>query len=268
MDSSTPTTRSPIKTYSIAALLFIASFAVLFAYTTAALQTSLFNASHDISQSVWAVVVFFDASFGAIFAVYYLFLRNGPSVACIPARLFAFIWPFISNFALLWYVAYMILLHKDLRAALIPHSIAAANGYVPMRTQRNRRTAQIVAVIATLLLVVIIALNVNAMRYEPFNTAWTKLLTNQNKWITFTNADSLAGLLFTAIYIIEREGGPSTTSVLWAVAVLMLGNAVTCIYVILMALQAMAEDVPFAHVLLSLRKSIVIAQPMDEQTPL
>ncbi|PXF49601.1 hypothetical protein BWQ96_00671 [Gracilariopsis chorda] len=268
MDSTTATSPSLIKTYSIAALLFIASFAVLFAYTSAALETSLLNAPQDISQSGWAVVIFFDASFGAVFAVYYLFVRNGPSVACIPAKLFAFLWPFISNFALLWYVAYMILLHKDLRSALIPYSTAEANGQVPMRTQRNRRTAQIVASIASFLFFVIVVLDINAMRYESFSTAWTKLLSNQNKWITFTYADSLAGLLFTAIYIIEREGGPSPTSVLWAVALLVLGNAVTCVYVFLMALQAISEDVPITHVLLSSRKTIAMAQLMDEQTPL
>ncbi|CAN8077181.1 unnamed protein product [Agarophyton chilense] len=257
MDPTDPTHSSSIRTYSICAVLILAGIAVFASYLDAALHASLATAGEQIRNSSWALVTFFDASFGALFPVYYLFVRNGPTVFWVPSRVFALLWPFAANFALLWYVSYMILTKKDVGVALFPYSDGSRRVEVPMRTEGNRVVSQVVMGLSSMIIVILFCLSVWAFGRESMSVVLSVVASKRYKWITFTFLDSLGGLLFVAVYIVEREGGARVASVLWIAALVVLGNTVTYVYIILMAMEALHLDVPFSYMVLSTQHSLM-----------
>lgn len=255
MEPSTNSSR--FAAYSVAGLLILTALAVLSAYITAARELSVFKAGTVIGSSIWSLISFFDACVGALFAVMFVYLRDGPSVFFIPSRVYAFIWPFFSNFALLVYIAYLIISEKSVVRGLLPHDRQSE----ATSTVCTRRRSIVIIVIASIACVSLLALSIWGSIYgsrDNIRIAMTK------KWNTFQYMDQVAGLLFIVVFIFAQQG-LGIPCVLWIIALFVFGNSATCVYVILLSIGARRRDIPFAAMLLSKNIS-PITEP--EQMPL
>lgn len=247
----------PIAAYSVAILLLLTAFAVLSTYISAASELSVFKAGSVIGSSIWSLISFFDACVGALFAVIYVYLRDGPSVFIIPSRVYAFIWPFFTNFALLSYIAWLIISEKSIVRGLLPHDRQSE----ATSTVCTRRRSIVIIVLASIACASLLALSIWAGVYgsrDDIRIAMTK------KWNTFQYMDQAAGLLFIIVYIFAQQG-LSIPSVLWIISLFVFGNVATCVYVILLSVGARRRDIPFAAMLLS-KNTSPITEP--EQMPL
>lgn len=200
-----------------------------------------------MAQSPWAMSALADYLVGACFSVMFLYLRDGPSFFGIPSKVIAIMLPFLGNYLLMWYAAYIILFYRNLTIAFLPR---AEQEPIPSGSPRKTMFISILfkALLAFFLIVCVWAFFSESVA-DGINTFKTA------RFAALTLIDNAIGLVFTASFFVIREGGLSTNVILWLLGFVLLGNAPTCVYVITLIQEAERRNVPFEHVLLSPSRS-------------
>ncbi|CAN8064585.1 unnamed protein product [Agarophyton chilense] len=240
MENNSSTRGCKTKAFSTAGVLVLVGGADLILYVGGILATR--------KLSPWIVAVVVNMIFGGVFAVGYIFVRNGPAVFCISSRVFAFVWIVLGNFAVVWYMAYMIAMEGDVVAGVLPYSDGRLDSVVPMRTERERKKSELIRVFAWLAVVAMGFSCVRAALKESLAEGWKTMA--RSAWASWMAADCATGVVMVAVYMAAREGA-SVVGVAWLAALLLLGNMATFAYLAAMASRALATDAPFSHVMLS-----------------
>ena len=198
----------------------------------------------NILTSPWAIAASLNCIVGAVFNASYLYLRRGPSLLMIPSSVIALAVPLVGNFLLLFYVAVLVAHARNTVSALTPGVDDEST------TQARSRAGPHVALsVFGILLFACIAYAFYALYNEPLSEGIDAL--RNEIWATATVEDNLAGILFTATLIIVREGSLSLPLLFWLAGLLFLGNAVTCLYAIGVAREALRNGVTFRKALLT-----------------
>ncbi|CAN8065751.1 unnamed protein product [Agarophyton chilense] len=256
MEHSRVTNARATQAYVLATFLGTVGIALFVSLLDTLRVSSLAEGASGIAKSPWALSALADYIVGACFAALYVYLRDGSSVFCLSNRVFAVLFPFVGNFALLWYVAFLIFEAKDVTLGLLPFTTDGDPGLLDMRSERNGKQRKIIGSVFFGLLLGFAAVCYWASRLESLQEGYAILKTV--KWAAFLFIDNLTGLLFTVVFVIVREGELNCITTLWIISFALFGNAPTCLYVIHMAQQARTRDVPFPIVLLSRKKRLSV----------
>lgn len=262
MESTTTDNARATQAYILAGFLATVGFALFVSLVQTVRASPLSEGISGIGESPWALSALADYFVGACFAALYVYLRNGSSVFCLPNKVFAFVFPFIGNFALLWYVAYLIVKAKDVTSGLLPLAVETPGVVeVDMRSSRTQKQNKSIGVVFFVLLLWFAAVCFWASQRQSLQEGYRVLKTV--KWAGFTFIDNLTGILFTVVFIIVREGEVNCITSLWILGLIFFGNAPTCLYVIHLTQQALSRDVSFSRVLLSRSKSVSVHSVLE-----
>lgn len=199
-------------------------------------------------SSPWATSALADYIVGACFGAMFIYMRAGPSFLFIPPQALALMYPFMGNFVLLWYAAFLLMLAKHPEKAFLPREEGSA-----MTAVNDKGRTRFIAGLFSALLLFFVGVCVFAFVTEDLQQGYRTI--RNDPWSLFTFADNLAGILFTATFVVIREGGLSGSSSLWILAFALLGNAPTCIYILLVTNEAIKSDMPFRDTLLTQKTS-------------
>lgn len=237
--SATPTTEhnaSPQKALALAAFFTVVAIAQLNELQSV-FSSSLGDAFAAFRDSPWALAALIDYIVGAIFASLYLALR--------PALLPAVLTPFLGSFVVLLYMAAVLVHRRDAVHAMLPKG--GRDAYISSKRARYAFWG------FAGLLMLLSGVCMYAWITERLQDGYRVIKTVP--WVQMTFVDNLGGLVFTVAFVVIREGGLSWKVGLWLTGFLFLGNITTCIYVMLVAREAIRYDVAFEELLLSNRNA-------------
>lgn len=208
----------------------------------------------NLLQDPWGVSALLDYTIGAVFALTYLWHRNGPSLLYIPCRVFAVVTPFMGNFVLLTYVAFLI---------FSGHGLFRPYSTMPPMSPTFKKPVLLISLF-TMLLVIFIAVCTWALV--------TRGITGMQlvePWIIMSFMDNVVGLIFTTMYVVQREGGLSQWRnwILWFVCLALFGNGATCVYVLLILKDSVLMTLDFPIVLLA-KKQVLVSNQQQQEQPL
>ncbi|PXF42127.1 hypothetical protein BWQ96_08159 [Gracilariopsis chorda] len=263
MESTTAANARATQAYIFAAFLTTVGVALFMSLVQTIRKSPLSEGISGIGESPWALSALADYFVGACFAALYVFLRDGPPVFCLSNKVFAVVFPFVGNFALLWYVAYLIVKAKDVTRGLLPQTVETpGNVEIDMRSSSTQKHPKTIGVAFFALLLWFAAVCFWASQRQSLQEGYRVL--KMVKWAGFTFIDNLTGILFTVVFIIVREGEVNCITSLWILGLVFFGNGPTCLYVIHVAQQAFSRDVSFSRVLLSRSKSVSVHSVLED----
>lgn len=252
MDSSPPPQPHPWQARALSVVFAAAGIYLFVLILTNIRHHPLIAGFSELTTSPWSAVLILDYVVSTIFSALYIYLRNGPSVVCLPPALIAVSIPFLGNTVLAWYIAMLMYSTGSVYAALFPES---ANFFqplasVPMFNRTNaRRTTCFIALLFTTLIVALVAMMGWAANQQSFLTYYRQF--RNLGWIVVIFQDDFVGGFFAAVYVFKREGGLSWRVILFILGLFCFGNIATCIYVLIMARQAYLIDEDFRKIALS-----------------
>ena len=232
-----------MQVYLLAGAYLVFGTTFLINLVQALFAESIFSGGARLFSSPWSITALSDYFVGACFAVFYLYHRDGPAFFGIPCKVLAFLVPFLGNFLLMWYMAFLLILNGNLTATFLPRTDQQSVG------PANHRKSRFIAFYFGALLAKFIAVCAWAAFAETLADGYENIV--KERYATLTFLDNLVGLAFTASFVVIREGGPSCAVMLWLLAFVFLGNAPTCVYAFLIAMESLRRNVPIEQVLLS-----------------
>lgn len=240
--------RRPTNAHLLAAFLTVVATLLFADFLLTAHRFPFVNALSTLPKSPAWIFVLLDYLVGACFAALFIYFRNGPSVLFLSPKFFAFVFPFIGNFALLFYVAYLLVETNDITLALLPYSMYATIRHVPTGANSNRNQTRFISFLFFVLFLLTSFSYVYVYKRTTFQIAYQAVTKG---WPLFTLLEDLTGALFAIIFIILRARQFNCFLFLWIFGIILCGNSVTCLYVMNIAREALAQDLHFSHVLLS-----------------
>ena len=249
MDPSAPSARS-MQAYLLAGIFLLTGTLFFVSGVQALFSEPFVEEVLLLFKRPWIIVTVGDYFVGMCFSVMYLYLRDGPSFAWIPSKIIAFLLLIFGNFILMWYAAYLLIVSGSFVEAYLPRTDQQYIG------SRNSVKSRVVSVVFTVLLVFGVGVLLWASCLQTIPEGTKDVLAR--KYSRLLLGSDLMGIGFALSYVIVREGSLSCTVLLWILGFVVFGNTATCLYIVLMALEALRRDVPFEKVLLS--------KAMDSQT--
>lgn len=215
----------------------------------------------DEFQTAWARAIGYDFYAGTLFVIVYLWVLNGPSLLFVPSRVLGFLIPLVSNsFVLLYIACWLFFTDESTVSVLLPFSSASSASYLRLNQQQqngnayNKTTIRIVMAMFIFMLAVVVSSIVFALSQQPAATGWESISDWEQPWRMVTFVDTRAGLLLTLTVVLAREQSFVVAQLLWTFTLITFGNIATCVYVIMVATQAIRNEIGFARCLLTPRR--------------
>lgn len=245
------------RVLALALVVVIVLFTVQFA--KAWQQEPISVGASRLISSGWSISVLSDFFVGTLFTVIYLWLLNGPSFCFIPCRIWAILTPFLGNFIPLMYVAYLLFTTRaSIVSVLLPFSSSSPHYHQHQQTSNsyNKTIIRAATAVFATALAAFVAVCVWAWSKQSLSEGWATI--SNEPWTITTFADNLAGLSLTLPVIIAREQSFVVSQMLWTVALALLGNGGTCLYVLAVTAQARSKRIGFASCLLTQRRLLPV----------
>lgn len=248
-----------MRTHLSSASVAAATLAVIYAAVSVAFARELYVVATTraigagaaaMAASPWAVATIADYVAGAAFGFLFLFLRRDRFLG-VSSRVVAAAFVFLGNVLLLPYVASLMVRYAGIVPALLPSAWDGALDSADAERRAGKDAAQIkrIGAVFALLAVAYFAVLLWAGLTESLMDGYRVLKTEP--WAMVMFHDNLCGLLFTATFILARAGSFSAEAVVWLVLLAVLGNGITCAYVVVVAFEAYRQQVPFETALLT-----------------
>lgn len=240
----------PLQSYILSLLFAIGALGLLVEFIQLFTQANGISSLPHLLTQPYFIAEVTDVTLGICFALLYFFTRND-SLSYTSATLLVILTLILGNIPLFIYIAYLTITSSTPTHAILPYSDHVC-GYhqLPPFTSRAKRS-YVYWWTALILFLALTITNIWALRTQSFSKGFALIKDNHLMFYEFSQL--LDGCVFVIVYIVLREGGINLTSILWTVAVLLLGNMTTCIYVMHVATQAGKTDLPFDKVFLSRR---------------
>lgn len=185
---------------------------------------------------------------GSVFAAMFLWLRDGPGLVFVPARVIAIVAPFVGSVLVLVYMAWLMFRVKSVDGAIVP--LGGRVGMRPVFDPPARKgTSMGIGVLFGLLLVGFLGVIVRAMAKQTFSEGLRDVREVSYHYVTLW--DNLIGLLVPALVIAVREWRRWGVIALWWAGLTFTGNAATCLYVLGLARKSVKKNLSFKYLLLS-----------------
>ena len=224
--NSNPIVDAPLQRISLALLYLSSTGYMLYQLYSAAYQQSLSQGFESILSNTWATSALVDYLAGLVLSIPFLWTRSHSVFESVFMCVILFL---LGNPILLLRISLdLFTTNGGLKESFIKPKVSS----VSLKLQRIGLF--ILQFLGILMFCFYTAICIRAISTEPIADGWTFIKNDPWSFVTFL--DNLLGIFFTIVYVGIREIGSIWKMMLWIICILILGNGVTCVYVLVSTL--------------------------------